>query len=66
MWAMVMMLITALRNEGPFSLSSFFGGEYFLKPYNRKYRFVFVVVVAIGVASAAFYNVFLFDPSSSR
>jgi hypothetical protein len=64
MWAMAMMLIMALRNEVQFSLSSFFVGEYFFKPYNRKYLFVFVAVVAIGVASAAFYNFLLYDPSS--
>jgi hypothetical protein len=64
MWAMAMMLIAALRNEVQFSLGSLFVGEYFLKPYNRKYLFVFAAVVAIGVASTAVYSFHLYDPSS--
>lgn len=48
MWAMLMMIFSALKDER-FSLFRLFTGYFVQEPYNRKYLRIFAACVAAGV-----------------
>jgi hypothetical protein len=56
-WAMIMMLITALKNCDQFKLGWFFSGAFVLERYNRKYFWIFTAAIAAMVAIVILYNV---------
>jgi hypothetical protein len=56
-WAMVMMLVTALKDREDFTLGWLFGGSFVLERYNRKYLWIFGAAVAVDVGIGILVNV---------
>jgi hypothetical protein len=56
-WALVMMLVTALKDREDFTLGWLFGGSFVFRKYNRKYLWIFGAAVAVDVGVAILYNI---------
>jgi hypothetical protein len=56
-WAMVMMLVTALKDREDFTLGWLLGGSFVLERYNRKYLWIFGAAVAVDVGIGILVNV---------
>ncbi len=55
MWAMFMMIVTALKNERP-NFGWLFGGSFMRASYNRKYFRIFVISILVDVGFVALVN----------
>jgi hypothetical protein len=56
MWAMFMMIVTALKNQ-QFRFGWFFGGSFALANYNRKYFRIFGISILADIGFVALVNV---------
>jgi hypothetical protein len=58
-WAMLMMVVAALKDREQRSFGWFLGGSFLLANYNRKHFRIFAASVAVGIAVAVVFNVLL-------
>lgn len=58
-WAMLMMIVTGLKDREQRSLGWFLGGSFLLANYNRKYFRIFAACVAAAITVVIVINVLL-------
>jgi hypothetical protein len=58
-WAMIMMVIAALKDRERRHLGWFLGGSFLMTSYNRRYLWIFATCVGVGTAVVAAFNALL-------
>ena len=60
-WAMLMMLVSALKDRERLSLGFIFFGSFVMMSYNRKHLCLFAVCIGVGMVIVAIMNVLIWN-----